>query len=232
MDKEKYIERECELHGITKHIYIESSNKYSCIKCRSAAVQRKRYNLKHELILYKGGKCEICGYNKCDAALEFHHKNPDEKEFGIAYKGYTRSLEECKKEVDKCILVCANCHREIHEEERDKDFLKTKSQIKPIKKIDKIDKNLVLSLINEGKTQSEIVQVINVSIGTLKRFLSQHNIDMRKKFYDKKQYPFPSYEEIKKHKNNGLSFTEIGEIYKIDRKTVSKIYKSNSQVAQ
>lgn len=232
MDKEKYIERECELHGITKHIYIESSNKYSCIKCRSAAVQRKRYNLKHELILYKGGKCEICGYNKCDAALEFHHKNPDEKEFGIAYKGYTRSLEECKKEVDKCILVCANCHREIHEKERDKEFLKTKSQIKPIKKIDKIDKNLVLSLINEGKTQPEIAQIINVSVGTLKRFVSQNNIDMRKKTLNKEKKPYPSFEEIKYHKDNGLTYTDIGKIYNIGRKTVSNIYNKHSQVAQ
>lgn len=232
MDKEKYIERECELHGITKHIYIESSNKYSCVKCRSAAVQRKRYNLKHELILYKGGKCEICGYNKCDAALEFHHKNPDEKEFGIAYKGYTKSLEECKKEVDKCILVCANCHREIHEEERDKDFLKTKTQLRPIKKIDKIDKDLVFSLINEGKTQPEISKIINVSIGTLKRFVSQNNIDMRKKNLNKDKKPFPSYEEIKTHVDSGLTFTKIGEIYNISRKTVSKIYKQNSQVAQ
>ena len=46
--------------------------------------------------------------------LEFHHLNPDEKDFGIGTKGYTRSIEINKQEVDKCILVCANCHREIH----------------------------------------------------------------------------------------------------------------------
>ena len=53
---------------------------------------------------YKGGKCEICGYNKCVSALEFHHKNPLEKDFGIGAKGYTRSIEKNKKEVDKCNL--------------------------------------------------------------------------------------------------------------------------------
>ena len=72
-------------------------------------------NLGKELLVeYKGGKCEICGYNKCIQALEFHHLNPEEKDFGIGAKGYTRSIEKNKEEVDKCIMVCANCHREIH----------------------------------------------------------------------------------------------------------------------
>jgi hypothetical protein len=42
-------------------------------------------------IAYKGGECSICGYNKCVAALEFHHLNPSEKDFTISAKGYTRS---------------------------------------------------------------------------------------------------------------------------------------------
>lgn len=63
---------------------------------------------------YKGGKCEICGYDKYQGALEFHHLNPEEKDFGIAAKGYTRSFEKVKEEIEKCILVCSNCHKEIH----------------------------------------------------------------------------------------------------------------------
>jgi hypothetical protein len=112
---EKYIKRECSKHGLTDYVYIESAKKYICRKCRSEAVQRKRYKLKHDLIEYKGGKCEICGYDRCVSALEFHHKNPNEKDFGISAKGYTRSLDINKAEVDKCILVCAVCHREIHD---------------------------------------------------------------------------------------------------------------------
>lgn len=65
-------------------------------------------------IEYKGGKCKCCGYNKCISALEFHHLDPSVKEFNIGQKGYTRSWDKNKKELDKCILVCANCHREIH----------------------------------------------------------------------------------------------------------------------
>lgn len=58
------------------------------------------------------------GYNKCIAALEFHHLDPNEKDFGIASSGATRTFEKIKVELDKCIMVCANCHREIHDEER------------------------------------------------------------------------------------------------------------------
>jgi hypothetical protein len=65
-------------------------------------------------IEYKGGRCQICGYNRCSEALEFHHPDPTQKDFGISQKGYTRSWEKVKEETDKCILLRANCHREVH----------------------------------------------------------------------------------------------------------------------
>lgn len=68
--------------------------------------------MKQLSIEYKGGRCCFCGYSKCQNALEFHHINPQEKEFGIAAKGYTRSWEKVKEELEKCLLVCVNCHRE------------------------------------------------------------------------------------------------------------------------
>ena len=112
--KDKYITKECKKHGLTEYIFVNIEQKYRCVKCRSEAVQKRRDKTKQILIEYKGGKCEICGYNRCISALEFHHLDPNEKDFGIASKGYTRDIETNKKEVDKCILVCANCHREIH----------------------------------------------------------------------------------------------------------------------
>jgi len=63
---------------------------------------------------YKGGKCCICGYDKCIGALEFHHVNRDNKEFNISQDGNSMSWDKVKNELDKCICVCANCHREIH----------------------------------------------------------------------------------------------------------------------
>ena len=111
---EKYVLKECKHHGLTEYVYVNSEQKYRCVKCRCAAVQKRREKIKEILVEYKGGKCEICGYDKCISALEFHHLDPLKKDFGVGSKGYTRSLEQNKKEVDKCILVCANCHREIH----------------------------------------------------------------------------------------------------------------------
>ena len=107
----------CKKHGLTEFVLRKDGN-YRCKKCSSESVDNRRRKLKHEIVKYKGGKCEICGYNKCEAALEFHHLNPDEKEFQLS--GNTYSLEKMKKEVDKCILVCSNCHREIHFEENEK----------------------------------------------------------------------------------------------------------------
>jgi hypothetical protein len=65
-------------------------------------------------IEYKGGKCLQCGYDRCVDALEFHHTNSSGKDFSISEKGYTRSWARVKKELDKCMLLCANCHRELH----------------------------------------------------------------------------------------------------------------------
>ena len=70
---------------------------------------------KYEAILVRGGKCEKCGYNKNIAALDFHHINPDEKEFQLDARHFSnQNLEKLQKELDKCILLCANCHREEH----------------------------------------------------------------------------------------------------------------------
>jgi hypothetical protein len=63
---------------------------------------------------HKGGKCQICGYDRCHEALEFHHLDETGKDFGISNKGYTRSWSRIKQEIEKCLLLCANCHREVH----------------------------------------------------------------------------------------------------------------------
>lgn len=78
------------------------------------AVALRRKKIKLMAVEYKGGKCEQCGYDRCIGALEFHHLDPAEKDFSIGGKGYTRSWEVTKEELDKCIMVCANCHRELH----------------------------------------------------------------------------------------------------------------------
>lgn len=79
---------------------------------KSEVVIRWRNRVKTKLVEYKGGKCQCCGYNRCIRALEFHHLDPSHKDFTIS--GKSKSFETLKKEADKCILVCSNCHKEIH----------------------------------------------------------------------------------------------------------------------
>lgn len=78
------------------------------------AVKRRRKKVREMAVQYKGGRCSCCGYSRCIEALEFHHLDVSRKDFGISERGYTRSWEKIREEIDKCILVCANCHRELH----------------------------------------------------------------------------------------------------------------------
>ena len=76
------------------------------------AVTRKRKYLKERAVAYKGGKCLICGYNRCMPVLEFHHLNPEEKDFAPASM-YSKKWSTVLEELDKCVLLCSNCHREV-----------------------------------------------------------------------------------------------------------------------
>lgn len=78
------------------------------------AVAKRRKRIREMAIKYKGEKCNLCGYDTCIQALEFHHIEGKEKDFGVSERGYTRSWAKVKAELDKCVLVCANCHRELH----------------------------------------------------------------------------------------------------------------------
>ncbi len=90
-------------------------NKMKGTLCGSCRVARFRANIKAKALEYLGNKCSKCGYEKCKRALQFHHTDPSEKDFGIS-GSENRSWDKVKAELDKCILVCANCHMEIHEE--------------------------------------------------------------------------------------------------------------------
>ena len=72
-----------------------------------------RNNMKKQAVKLLGGKCCVCGYDRWIDALEFHHKNPSIKEFKLG-SGNIMSWKEYKSEALKCMLVCSNCHKEIH----------------------------------------------------------------------------------------------------------------------
>lgn len=83
----------------------------------SESVMRCQRRKKLQAVEAFGGKCQICGYDKCIAALDFHHlENKEEKPSYVILRW---SWERAKKELEKCILVCSNCHREIHFIEKD-----------------------------------------------------------------------------------------------------------------
>jgi len=112
---------ECKIHGFVKHYKRKNrptGKSGYCSICSIMAVTRRRQKVKVMAVEYLGGKCRECGYNKCVAALEFHHTNPKNKEFGIASYGHTKSWEKVKEELDKCIILCANCHRELEYNEK------------------------------------------------------------------------------------------------------------------
>ena len=180
---EKYITKHCKHHGLTDYVYVQSEKRYRCVKCRSAAVQKRRNKTKEILIEYKGGKCEICGYDKNYSALEFHHLDPNEKDFTISKKN--SSWENIKKELDKCILVCANCHREIHNPEstqetlqtyvnKHKDNLDIKKQ-KSKKRVNTPSINEIECKYKELKNYAEVAKFFNISLSTLKRRIKENN---------------------------------------------------------
>ncbi len=78
------------------------------------SVQKRRRTIRVRAVEYKGGRCGICGYNRCIEALEFHHVDSNLKDFSVSGGGCTRSWNKVREEIDKCVMFCANCHREIH----------------------------------------------------------------------------------------------------------------------
>jgi len=101
-----------ELNG--EKFYIKNDGRYHswCKSCSNKKSVIRFRDIKLSCIQYKGGKCQICNYNKYFGSLEFHHIDPTQKDFTIGSSN--KSFELLKKELDKCIILCANCHREVH----------------------------------------------------------------------------------------------------------------------
>jgi transposase len=106
------IQSRCPRHGETA-FRRRTEGGYRCAKCRAEAVARRRRNVKRTLVDEAGGRCRVCGYDRCVGALEFHHVVPAEKSFALSHRGVARSLEKARAEASKCVLLCANCHAEV-----------------------------------------------------------------------------------------------------------------------
>lgn len=86
---------------------------HTTTKCGTCIVNIRRFQVKNRAIAYKGGKCEVCGYNKCVRALVFHHKDVSQKDFSLG-GNHCRKWKNIQAELDKCSLLCSNCHAEEH----------------------------------------------------------------------------------------------------------------------
>lgn len=124
---------------------------------------------------YSGSKCIKCGYDNCPASLTFHHQDSNNKFFsigGIGSKVYSifELSEEIKNELDKCDLLCSNCHVMEHADldffEKNKEEIISKSlnirEIQP-----KIDRNEVYEMYKNGMRQIDIAKHFNASNGTI-----------------------------------------------------------------
>ena len=110
----------CKFCGDKNHANSFSLNKKNgkfhcslCMNCQRKMNSKNWRKNKQIFVDYKGGKCEICGYCKCIGALHFHHIDPTIKDTDW-HLFKNRKLEKVKDELDKCKLLCANCHAEEH----------------------------------------------------------------------------------------------------------------------
>ena len=104
--------RTCRRHGVTA-FWLEGRGDYRCKRCRMERVSQRRRKMKLLLVAEAGGRCALCGYDRCVGALHFHHVDPSSKRFHLSMQGATRSLAAARAEMEKCTLLCANCHAEV-----------------------------------------------------------------------------------------------------------------------
>lgn len=94
-----------------------AKEKFCSKKCKNKYnVTMRRIRIRRMAVVYKGGSCQSCGYTGCDDVFDFHHRDPSQKDFQIG--GSTKGWQKIREELDKCDLLCANCHREHHAGEK------------------------------------------------------------------------------------------------------------------
>lgn len=185
-----------------------------CKQCTKIQALTRQQNFKKQCLDYKGGKCLSCDYNNYQGALEFHHLDPNEKEFDLSSVKHNSFNEKIKEELDKCILLCSNCHKEIHGglisyDEINHKIIKqdiNKLSWEPKKSVpisDTIDiEQIVLKLQNKTPIK-EIAKDLNIAKNYLLLLLHKNNIflseiEEQKEILHPKKIQWPSKEELEK----------------------------------
>jgi transposase len=105
--------RVCPTHGEAVFVRYGETDHYRCLRCRRDRVIARRRKVKEILVAEAGGCCAVCGYATYTGALQFHHRDPTTKRFGLALNGVARSIARAREEAAKCVLLWANCHAEV-----------------------------------------------------------------------------------------------------------------------
>jgi hypothetical protein len=105
--------RACRRHGDTEFVlYGCTRPRWRCKRCVGEAVTRRKRRVRATLLAAAGGRCAICGYGRCSQSLHFHHVDPGHKRLELgSHRG--AALATFLLEIDKCVLLCANCHGEV-----------------------------------------------------------------------------------------------------------------------
>ena len=152
----------CNKHGVSSFSLSGIKRpRWKCKKCLYDTSKNYLYELKIKCINYKGGRCENCGYEKCSRSMHFHHIDPSKKDFSIGdrnpntNKNVTKKWDLIKNELDKCLLLCSNCHYELHEK------LDTQQKINSLG-IHRKNINLINTHILKGRyTPEQMMEKIN-----------------------------------------------------------------------
>lgn len=117
--------RECnvchETHPETTEFFYQNGKQPSgkikwkpdCKKCHTQSRVERFDKLMTEV--FGEIKCQACGYDSCKRAIDCHHLNEEDKDFEPAkLRSSFISLDKMRKELEKCVLLCSNCHREVH----------------------------------------------------------------------------------------------------------------------
>ena len=102
----------CRKHGHTA-FYARPEGGFRCGRCSSEAVSKRRRSLKRKLVEEAGGRCALCGFDGHPAALQFHHLDPSPTAFHLSEGGLSRGIKQSRVEMEKCVLLCANCHAQV-----------------------------------------------------------------------------------------------------------------------
>ena len=179
--------------------------------CNTCRQNYRKKLLKQRAVKYKGGKCQICGYDKCENALVFHHLDPKQKDFAIGQK-YNLGWPQLKKELDKCILLCANCHAEEHAKGQHKldDY---EQWIVPLKERIRIAEE---KAVKKAEEKESFCNHYNIDKTALKNVRP----GARKVLRPTKEDFFKEYEEV------GCNKSEMGRRYGVSSKAIEKWIKS------